>query len=41
MAAWVASLNEFVAQPGFRDVLDRTRPHLSGPFNELLDAQDE
>ncbi len=38
-AAWVASLDEFVAQQGFRDVLAITRPHLSDPFQVLLDSR--
>ena len=37
--AWVASMDEFVVQPGFRDVLEITRPHLSDPFNQLLDSR--
>jgi len=35
-AAWVASLDEFLAEPGFRDVLRDIAPHLSDPFNELV-----
>ena len=37
--AWVASLDEFVVQPGFLDVLEIARPHLSDPFNQLLDSR--
>jgi len=34
--AWVASLDEFLVYPGFGDVLDEVRPHLSEPFNTLV-----
>ena len=37
--AWVASLDEFLAYRGFRDVLDEVRPHLSGPFNTLVSSR--
>ncbi len=37
--AWVASIDEFLVQPGFRDVLEIARPHLSDPFNQLLDSR--
>ncbi|MDH3769027.1 MAG: hypothetical protein OES99_11315, partial [Gammaproteobacteria bacterium] len=37
--AWVASLDEFLVKPGFREVLDIIRPHLSDPFNQLVDSR--
>lgn len=35
--AWVASLDEFLVQRGFTEVLTITRPHLSKPFVDLVD----
>ena len=35
--AWLASLDEFLAMQGFRDVLETTRPHLSEPFLAMVD----
>lgn len=37
--AWLASLDEFLAEPGFREVLREVRPHLSGPFDRLVDER--
>lgn len=37
--AWLASLDEFIAQKGFRDMLNLIRTHLSKPFNALLDER--
>jgi hypothetical protein len=37
--AWLASLDEFLAEPGFREVLVHVRPHLSDPFNQLIDRR--
>lgn len=34
--AWAASLDQYLAYRGFRDVLDEVRPHLSEPFNTLV-----
>lgn len=34
--AWVASLDEFLAEPGFIEVVDEVRPHLSDAFDELV-----
>jgi hypothetical protein len=35
--AWLASLDEFIVMPGFREVLSTTKPHLSEPFTGLVD----
>ena len=35
--AWLASLDEFLAMQGSRDVLEVTRPHLSKPFLAMVD----
>lgn len=37
--AWLASLDGHLAMSGFNDVLDDVRPHLSDPFNELIDSR--
>ena len=37
--AWLASLDEFLAERGFREVLLDVRPHLSDPFNRLVDER--
>ncbi len=37
--AWLASLDEHLAMQGFDDVLIEVKPHLSDPFNELLDSR--
>ena len=37
--AWVASLDEFLSEPGFQDVIQLTKPHLSSYFNELIDSR--
>ena len=37
--AWLASLDEHLATSGFLEVLNDTRPHLSDPFNELLNSR--
>ena len=34
--AWLASLDEFLGEPGFEDVLRSISPHLSDPFNQLV-----
>lgn len=38
-SAWLASLDEHLDMKGFTEVLTDTRPHLSEPFNELLDSR--
>jgi hypothetical protein len=38
-AGWVTSLDEFVGQQGFQDVLATTRPHLGDPFQASLDSR--
>ncbi len=37
--AWLASLDEHLATKGFTDVLVEVKPHLSDPFNELIDSR--
>ena len=37
--AWVASLDEFLSEPGFQDVVQLTKPHLSSYFNDLIDSR--
>ncbi len=37
--AWVASLDEFLTEPGFQDVIQLTKPHLSSYFIELIDSR--
>ena len=37
--AWAASLDEFLALPGFAHMVEVTRPHLSGPFLEHVDSR--
>jgi len=37
--AWVASLDEFLSEPGFQDVIQSAKPHLSSHFNELIDSR--
>jgi hypothetical protein len=37
--AWLASLDEFLFEPGFREVFLDVRLHLSDPFNQLIDAR--
>jgi len=37
--AWAVSLDEFIAEPGFSEVLDDVRPHLSDEFKGLVDQR--
>ena len=37
--AWVASLDEFLSEPGFQDVVQITKPHLSSYFNNLIESR--
>lgn len=37
--AWLASLDELLAEPGFREVLLAVKPHLSDPFNQLVEER--
>lgn len=37
--AWLASLDEHLGMKGFTEVLNDTKPHLSDPFNELLNSR--
>ena len=37
--AWLASLDEFLAEPGFQEVFFEVSPHLSDPFNQLVDRR--
>jgi hypothetical protein len=37
--AWLASLDEFLAEPGFREVLLDVSDHLSDPFNRLVEER--
>ncbi len=38
-SAWLASLDEHLEMRGFAEVLQDTKPHLSGPVNELLNSR--
>jgi hypothetical protein len=37
--AWLASLDQHLGMRGFVEVLRDTKPHLSAPFNELLNSR--
>ncbi len=37
--AWLASLDEHLGMKRFTEVLNDTKPHLSDPFNELLNSR--